>query len=155
LTKLAVKKNAEPAAHGKEDEVQVRTVRLRVADLGFPEGALTREIIGTDEDRNLFGQAAPFTGGRYRQLGLELCPPDLGPHLRLEYADQPRGERVYLAMKPITTSDGGPRIFVVEHTAEGLSLNAARARHDDQWSSGDLFVFCVADKASSLNDSEE
>ena len=135
--------------------MQVRTVRVRVVDLGFPEGALTREIIGTDEDSDLFGQAAPFTGGRCRQLGFDLCPPDLGPHLRLDYADQPQGERVYVAMKPITTSDGEPRILVVERTAEGLALNAARARHDDQWSPDDLFVFCVAGKAGPPNGGEE
>lgn len=124
--------------------MQIRTIRLRVIDLGLPEGALTREIIGTDEDRDLFGQVAPFTGGRCRQLGLELCPPDVGPQLRLDYADQPEGEHVYIAMKPITASDGEPRIFVVEHTAEGVSLGAARARQDDWWSPDDLFVFCVA-----------
>ena len=107
--------------------MQVHTVRLRVVDLGFPEGALTREIIGTDEDRDLFGHGAPFTGGRYRQMDLELCPPDLGPYLRIDYADQPQGEHLFIAMKPITASDGEPRIFVVEHTSVGLSLNAARA----------------------------
>jgi len=86
---------------------------------------------------------------------LELCPPDLGPRLRADYSDQPRGERLYIAMKPITASDGEPRIFVVEHTSEGLSLDAARARHDDQWSPDDLFVFCVSDKSSAPNKSEE
>ena len=135
--------------------MQVRTVRLRVIDLGFPQGALTREIIGTDEDRNLFGHVAPFTGGRYRQMGLELCPPDLGPCLRTDYPDQPRGERLYIAMKPIATSDGEPRIFIVEHTAEGLSLSTAPARHDDHWSPDDLFVFCVAGKPILPNCSEE
>jgi hypothetical protein len=135
--------------------VQVHTARLRVVDLGFPQGALTREIIGTDEDRDLFGHVAQFTGGRYRQMGLELCPPDLGPCLRMDYADQPRGERLHIAMKPIVTSDGEPRIFVVEHTAEGLLLNAARARHDDQWFPDDLFVFCVADRPSPPNSDEE
>jgi hypothetical protein len=122
---------------------EVSTVRLRVADLGFPEGAFTREIIGSDGDRDLFGNPAPFTGGRSRQLGLELCPPDLGPYLRLEYTDQPRGERLYVAMKPIMSSDGEPRIFVVEHSSAGLSLDAARARHDDTWKPDDVFVFRV------------
>jgi len=62
----------------------MHTVRLRVADLGFPEGAITREIIGSERDRDLFGHPAPFTGGRGKQLGLKLCPPDTGPQLRLE-----------------------------------------------------------------------
>jgi hypothetical protein len=88
-------------------------------------------------------------------MDLELCPPDLGPYLRIDYADQPQGEHLFIAMKPITASDGEPRIFVVEHTSVGLSLNAARARHDDQWSPDDLFVFCVADKSNAPNCDEE
>jgi len=67
-----------------EVQMEVKTVVLSIADLGFAEGALTREIIGSDEDRDLFGNAAPFTGGRGNRLGLELCPPDLGPHLCLQ-----------------------------------------------------------------------
>jgi hypothetical protein len=113
--------------------VKLNCIRLRVADLGFPEGALTRELIGSERDRDLFGQSAPFTGGRGNQKGLELCPPDVGPQLRLDYSDQPPGECVYVAMKPITTSDGEPRIFVVAHNSDGLSLDAVRARPDDKW----------------------
>ncbi len=135
--------------------MQVHTVRLRVVDLGFPEGGLTREIIGANEDRDLFGQLAPFSGGRYRQLGLELCPPDVGPNLRLDYTDQPQGERLCIAMKPILASDGEPRIFVVEHTAEGLSLNAARARQDDRWSPDDLFVFCLTNWTDHSSEGKE
>ena len=135
--------------------MQVNTVRLRVVDLGFPEGALTREIIGTDEDRDIFGHAAPFIGGRYRQLGLKLCPPDLGPYLRLDYADQPRGERLYIAMRPIAITGGEPHIFVVEHAAEGLSLNTVRALHNDRWFPDDLFVFCVDEKAHPCSADEE
>lgn len=122
--------------------MKTRTVRLRVIDLGFPEGALTREIIGSERDRDLFGNPAPFTGGRGKQLGLELCPPNVGPHLRLEYADQPSGERLHVAMKPITASDGEPRIFVVANDSTGLSLDAARARSNDKWEPDDIFVFC-------------
>ena len=58
--------------------MNLETVRLRVADLGFADGALTREIIGSDRDRDIFGHPAPFTGGRYKHLGLELCPPRSG-----------------------------------------------------------------------------
>jgi hypothetical protein len=123
--------------------MEVKTVLVRVADLGFPAGALTREIIGSDHDRDLFGKSAPFTGGKGKRLGLDLCPPELGPRLRLEYADQPPSERLYVAMKPITASDGEPRIFVIAHSSDGLSLDAARARPDDRWAPDDTFVFCL------------
>lgn len=123
--------------------VQLQTVLLRVADLGFPEGAITREIIGSEQDRDLFGHPAPFTGGRAQRLGLKLCPAEVGPQLALQYSDQPSGERLYVAMKPIPASDGEPRIFVVAHAATaGRSLDAARARPDDKWKPEDIFVFC-------------
>lgn len=131
--------------------MKVTTVRLRVAGLGFTEGALTREIIGSERDRDLFGNSAPFTGGRGKQLGLDLCPPDVGPHLRLEYTDQPPGERLYVAMKPITGSDGEPRVFVIAHDSAGLSLDAARARSDDKWAMDDTFVFCLGQSTSHDN----
>lgn len=126
--------------------MKLNTVRLRVADLGFPRGALTREIIGSEQDTDLFGHPAPFTGGRGKQLDLDLCPPEAGPELRLQYDDQPLGERVYIAMRPITASNGEPRIFVVEHRSSGLSLDAARARPDDEWAPEALFLFCVRAK---------
>ena len=131
--------------------MKARTVGFSVAALGFPEGAFTREIIGSEGDRDLFGNSAPFTGGRGNQLGLELCPPDVGPHLRLDYADQPSGERLYVAMKPITASDGEPRIFVVGYNSAGLSLDAARARPDDKWAPDDTFVFCAGQSTSHDN----
>ncbi|MFZ2959434.1 MAG: hypothetical protein WA705_21310 [Candidatus Ozemobacteraceae bacterium] len=123
--------------------MQLKTVRLRVADLGFATGALTREIMGSVEDRDLFGHPAPFTGGRCTQLGLDLCPPKLGPELRLQYSEQPVGERIYIAMKPITASDGEPRIFVVEHNSHGMSLDAVRARPGHEWPPDAIFVFCA------------
>lgn len=125
--------------------MKTNTVSLSVAsvaELGFTEGALTREIIGSEHDRDLFGNPAPFTGGRAKQLGLKLCPSDVGPLLRLEYNNQPSGERLNIAMKPIPDSEGEPRIFVVSHDITGLSLDATRARSNDKWEPDDLFVFC-------------
>jgi len=121
----------------------VKTVRLRVSDLGFAEGATTKEIIGAENDTNKNGTPAPFTAGRAGELGLCLCPAEVGPRYRLHYKDQPPGERLHVAMMPIASSDGEPRIFVLVHNADGLSLDAARARSDDKWQPTDIFIFCA------------
>jgi len=102
--------------------IKRHTVWLSVADLGFPEGAFTREIIGSERDRDPFGHPAPFTGGRGKRLGLTLCSPDVGPQLRLEYVEQPSGERLLNRYETNTAADGEPRIFVVTHDAAGLSF---------------------------------
>lgn len=125
--------------------MNMKIITLTVADLGFSEGATTSEIIGTEHDADQHGNPAPFTGGRGRLLGLELCPPEVAPNYRLEYKDQPLDERLYVAMKPISSSDGEPRIFVLGHNADGLFLDAARARADDKWPSNNKFVFCMSD----------
>jgi hypothetical protein len=51
-------------------------------------------------------------------------------------------------MKPIASSDGEPRIFVLGRNANGLSLDAARARPDDKWSANDKFMFCLQPQVS-------
>jgi hypothetical protein len=123
--------------------MEVKIVILRVADLGFLEAATTREIIGTAYDTDQHGISAPFTKGRGRQFGLELCPPEVAPEYRLKYKDQPLDERLYVAMRPIISSDGEPRIFVLGHNADGLFLDAIRARPDDKWHPNNKFMFCV------------
>lgn len=52
----------------------LRTVELRVRNLGFPQGATLSDV---------------FTSAM--RLGLHLCPVELGPHLRLQFLDQPEG----------------------------------------------------------------
>lgn len=52
----------------------LQTVELTVIDLGFPDGATTAP---------LFKRAS--------ELGLELCPLELGPQLRLGYLEQLEG----------------------------------------------------------------
>lgn len=127
--------------------MEVSIVILRVADLGFSEAATTRELIGTDHDTDQHGNSAPFTTGRGRQLGLELCPPEVVLQFRLEYKDQPLDERLYVAMKPIVASPGGePRIFVLVHNTGGLGLDAAQVRPDDKWHPNNKFMFCHTPK---------
>ncbi len=66
---------------------------------------------------DLFGdQNAHATADIYQkadQLGLELCPAEVGPHLLLAYKDQPMGEWVWIAMKQITGPDCRPSILRV------------------------------------------
>lgn len=100
------------------------TVRLSVQDLGFNEYATTEEIFK-----------------RAEELGLDLCPAEVGPHYRLQYLDQPLNEWFTIAMKPITGSGGVPGVFGLEHIGGGLWLDDGFAEPDDRWHPGDGFVF--------------
>jgi len=128
--------------------MKVSIVILSIADLGFPDGATTSEIIGTQHDADYDGNSAPYTAGRGSQLGLALCSPEVAAHYRLEYKDQPLHEKLYVAMKPIASSDDKPRIFVLKYNAEGLSLDAALARPDTEWYPEDKFMFCMRQTAA-------
>ncbi len=50
------------------------------------------------------------------ELGLQLCPAEVGPALRLLYKDQPRGEELCIEMSPIIHSIGRPFLFGIIHT---------------------------------------
>ena len=54
------------------------------------------------------------------ELGLELCPAEVGPVLRLAYKDQPLSRWLIIAMNVITVSVGGLSVFRVEHDDRGL-----------------------------------
>jgi hypothetical protein len=96
-----------PAFPFTKTKLELDLVVTSVADLGFPEdGASLLDIY----DKAI-------------ALGLELCPPDLGPALRMSYLDQPRGEFLHVAMRPVTLYTGelvdftlgndGPKLLVL------------------------------------------
>lgn len=99
-------------------------IRLTVADLGFKSNATTDQIYK-----------------RAEELGLELCPSDVGPTLRLQYRNQPLGEWIYIGMKQITDSDGDPSVFSLGHGGGGLWLSFDWARPSIEWSPSYEFVF--------------
>ena len=78
---------------------------------------------------------------RAQQLGLDLCPEEVGPQLRLQYADQPLDEYLAVAMKAISDRGGSPVVFAVDRSGGGLWLNASDGRPDDEWASSRRFVF--------------
>ena len=101
-----------------------RLVRLSVKDLGFTRSATTDQLYK-----------------RALELGLELCPAEVGPHYRLQYMDQPMDEWVYVGMKEIAASDGDPHVFEVGRDADGAWLDRRWADPGTEWDPGDQFLF--------------
>jgi len=104
-------------------------VRLKVRDLGFTENPTTDELYK-----------------RAEELGLELCPPETGPHLRLKYEEvfqreQPMYEYLLIAMKQITDSDGDLSVFSVNRNGGGFWLDISWTNPSDRWYLDDEFVF--------------
>ena len=105
-------------------------VRISVKDLGFPNGAKTDKIYK-----------------KAQGLGLELCPAEVGPQLRLQYLDQPNGDWFYIGMKQISDSDGDPSVFDVFRNGDGrLELSDIDASPDRRWSGSNEFVFSLSRK---------
>lgn len=96
-------------------------VRLTVKDLGFPNDATTDEIYR-----------------KAQEFGLELCPAEAGPHLRLSYSGN---DWMYIAMKQITDRDGRPNVFCLGRNNAWLWLNEHDAPPSCRWGSSHQFVF--------------
>ncbi len=108
---------------------EAKLIRLHVEDLGFPSGATTDQIYA-----------------RAEELGLELCPPEVGPQFRLQYTNQPMNEYVYVGMKQISDSDGYPYVFGVERCGDGSWLGSRWAKPTNGWLARTEFVFRLRKK---------
>ncbi len=107
-----------------EQEEQIDLVNVSVAELGFDKAIRYDAICA-----------------RAKERGLELCPPEVGPQLRLQYLDQSLGEWLRVAMEAIRGSDGDLNVFRVEHHDDGLWLGSYYGKPDDLWYPGGRFVF--------------
>ena len=107
-------------------ETEVTLVLATPAELGFSGGAALAEIYMR-------------AGG----IGLELCPPEVGPQLRLQYPDQPEGEHLIVGMDPVVSglNTGGCFVFGLVNKGGGLLLSVTDARPDHVWDAGRRFVF--------------
>lgn len=128
-----------------ETKYTLQTVELAVCDLGFPDGATMGEI---------FQKAT--------ELGLELCPVELGPHLRLAYLDQSEGYLGYplkqhqapsgsitIAAEILNEDPDFPKGFYLRRINGELWLRGYRADHLHVWNPDDHFIFCQS--TESLN----
>ena len=105
----------------------VDLVKVTVAELGFPKGSNIGDI---------YAQA--------RERGLELCPAEVGPVLRLAYTDQPLYKWLAVGMGQTIGPDGYPNMFSVVHLKDGLWLyDYGWAKPADHWTPDHEFVFCL------------
>lgn len=73
---------------------------------------------------------------------IELCEPEDGPLLRLQYQDQPKGEILWMAMERIVDSSDHPRVFGAEHCdVSGRRLLARWTDPNNAWSLDSQIVF--------------
>jgi len=78
---------------------------------------------------------------RAMQRGLELCPAETAPLLRLAYADQPVGEFLHVAMHPVATWSGNLVDLTVANGGAGLVLLGGDASPGLELSPATKFVF--------------
>jgi hypothetical protein len=116
-------------------ETKLKLVIRSVLELGFKKGANLEQIYA-----------------RAKQLGLDICPAEVGPQLRLQYIYQPGDEWLVIAMEPIIEKDGRPGVFAVINNTNnpkrimGLGLymlcvfNSEDGK-DDKWGPNDHFAF--------------
>jgi hypothetical protein len=120
-----------------DTKYSLKTVELTVMDLGFPDGAATAQI---------FKRAC--------ELGLDLCPLELGPFLRLKYLDQPEGYlgnasqkhqapsgSITIASEILTEDDDFPKGFYLRKMNGVLWLRGYTADHLHVWNPEDHFIF--------------
>src|SRR5262245_49441956 len=114
-----------PAFPFSKTETQLDLVVLTAADLGFQEGYTSLAEIYR----------------RAIELGLNLCPAEVGPQLRLQYVDQPLGEFLHIAMDPIATYHGDLVDLTVANGGTGLLLLGGDGSPDLKLHSTVKFVF--------------
>jgi len=107
-----------------EQKEETKLIRLTVGDLGFPSGATIDQIYQKAQD-----------------LGLELCPAEVGPSLRLR--EPMINEYCIIRMKQITDRGGSPNVFRLGRNDDGFILSGGWAKPASKWNSHSRFVFCL------------
>jgi hypothetical protein len=106
---------------------------------GVELAVLSAADLGVESDRASLAEVYQ----RARQAGLELCPAEVGPQLRLDYRNQPLGEALDIAMEPVATYGGEPTILTLANWGTGLLLIGRDGRPESTvfWKS--RFVFAL------------
>lgn len=118
-----------------ETQTDVDFVILTPVDLGFTSCPRTYAFM-----TNKF--CAEWSAKHLEGFIIELCEPEDGPQLRIQYEDQPNGEVLWMAMERITDSEGHPSLFAVERSDGGKRwLRTGRVGPDHASDLDDRVVF--------------
>jgi hypothetical protein len=117
----------------------LQTVELTVRDLGFRDGGTINQIFAMAND-----------------VGLNLCPVELGPYLRLQYVDQREGNSgtefqknqapsgsITIASKILCEDDNFPKGFYIRKINGDLWLRGYIADDTHVWNPEDRFIFVL------------
>ncbi len=85
---------------------------------GVELAVLSAADLGVESDQSSLAEVYQ----RAREAGLELCPAEVGPQLRLDYRNQPLGEALDIAMEPVATYSGDRTILTLANWGTGLLL---------------------------------
>ena len=110
------------------EPTEIKLVRATVAELGFPNGATRAQI---------YEKAHSF--------GLEFCPAEVGPQLRLQYSVQPEGEQLLIAMESIEGFNNDKALDIIFNVAQvdgNPYLYGFSGKLNYFWPSSSNWVFC-------------
>jgi hypothetical protein len=115
-------------------ETELKLITASAADLGFGD------------------EGAPLAAihARARALGLELCPAEVGPQLRLRYRNQPIGEALHIAMNPIATGADTIAYFMVANGGAGPLLIGGEPDPERIMAAATQFVFVLPQPARNI-----
>ncbi len=85
-----------------------------------------------------------------REHGLDLCPQEVGPWLRLQYTDQPEDEQLYIAMKPLCCGVTGSGVFALynlSRCSQDIRIQDFSAVYDRPLDSKWIFVRHTRERA--------
>lgn len=105
-------------------ETEIDLVKVTVAELGFKEATRSNRIYK-----------------RAIEIGLELCPAEVGPQLRLQYPDQPKEEYLLIGMEPIPMCGDFPYVFALRCDDSRLSLGYSWDNPIEFWNLYYCWVF--------------
>lgn len=114
-----------------EEIILQELIKLRVQDLGLSGIPTTKQIVER------------ATHSRIRNMALELCRAEVGPHLAIADKDQPLGNYYYIMHEPLTDRGGDPRVFALGRGGDGLWLGGDWASPGSRWGPESQFVFAL------------